>query len=171
MVLKSQVEASKGFSPTPSPQFSLSGARNDVRTNFLLKMNDEGSLTYPSVTVIELMKQFGMSQVQPLERFLRNIRIKTSYLKTDTGEPKTNVLTIKGFGRMRQPEIDGKGSQKVEDQRLKWKGEADANPGNATNLRFLRDPGEMVSVKEYFAESKSLMFQTKICAYNPLRGH
>lgn len=120
-------------------------------------MNDESSLIYPAVKVMEIMKQFGVSQVQPLKRFLKNIRIETSYVKTETGESKTKVLTIKGFGRMREPEIDEKGLQKVEKQRLKWKGEADANPGNANNLRFLRGPGEMISVRDYFAESKSLV--------------
>ncbi|CAF9936207.1 MAG: hypothetical protein ALECFALPRED_006733 [Alectoria fallacina] len=115
-------------------------------------MNNECSLVYPAIAVIELMKQFGVSQVQPLEKFLRNIRIQTTYLKTETGEPKPNVLTIKGFGRMRDPEVDEKGVQKVEDQKLKWKGEADASPGNAIDLKFLRGPGEMISVKDYFAE-------------------
>ncbi|CAD6592727.1 MAG: hypothetical protein ASARMPREDX12_006419 [Alectoria sarmentosa] len=144
--------APKEFSPTPSPQFSQSGVRNNVRTNFLLKMNNECSPVYPAIAVIELMKQFGVSRVQPLEKFLKNIRIQTTYLKTETGEPKPNILRIKGFGRMRDPEVDEKGAQKVEDQKLKWKGEADANPGNATDLKFLRGPGEMISVKEYFVE-------------------
>lgn len=134
-------------------------------------MNNECSLVYPAIAVIELMKQFGVSQVQPLEKFLRNIRIQTTYLKTETGEPKPNVLTIKGFGRMRDPEVDEKGVQKVEDQKLKWKGEADASPGNAIDLKFLRGPGEMISVKDYFAESRSLDLGVKIQAHNPFRGH
>ena len=134
-------------------------------------MNNECSPAYPAIAVIELMKQFGVSQVQPLEKFLKNIRIQTTYLKTETGEPKLNVLIIKGFGRMRDSEVDEKGAQKVEDQKLKWKGEADANPGNATNLKFLRGPREMISVKDYFAESKSSDLRLRIQAHNYSRGH
>lgn len=159
-LVKSRQELSREVSPTPSPQFLPSAIRTDVRMKFLLKT--KFPLTYPVVKEIDVMKQFGGSQMQPLEKFLKNIRIKTSYLKTKTGKPKTTVLTIRVLGHMREPKIDEKGLQKVEDQKVKWNSEVDSHPGNATNLGFLRDPGEMISVKEYFVESKSPGLQAKL---------
>lgn len=139
-----------------------------VWTNFSLDVSVEQTLVFPiseKVNVQALTKRLKISDWQYWEKLLRNLRIKTMYIK-DSKEPngiKTKLLKIRGFGR--QPELNKDGKPDIKDKKLQLMYRLEGKPGDAKDLMFLHNDGKLISVNQYFFESESSHQQATSEAY------
>ena len=143
----------------PSPEsfssYNLGGGLIAVRGYFssvrfstsrmLLNLNSRCTPFYRTMNVRELVHEFQKSAPgnwPALEEYLRNLRVKTSYMTAPGGKSVSKVRSVIGFSHKRP--LAGVGNKRL--------GNADFDHGNANEITFkLKGQSEkMVSVKQYF---------------------
>ena len=110
----------------------------------LLNLNTQCTPFYKSINLRELIQAFQKSTPGSwgaLERFLKGLRIMTSYRKAADGSPIRKVKTVSGLSHTEKKDS---GSQKIS-------GNVEIDHGNADEIMFQPNgQSSKISVREYF---------------------
>lgn len=115
-----------------------------LRANFALPLGAEFCRFFPEWDVLKLMKQTGVLDWKPMEKFLRGLWVTTNYLK------KPQKLKIRGLGRLQKREEDEKSEPRFNKN---GNDKYMSVPGNANTLEFESKSGR-ISVAKYFKQRR-----------------
>ena len=140
---------------------AIRGYYSSVRTStnrILLNLNAQCSAFYPAMELPLLMKTYGIGRnnLRKLEDFLTKLRVRTVYMQDEYKNTVERVRTIHSLGRMRYPDLDKNGNQRLDGRGyVQWVEHAPVDYGNAKQIKFpCKDYPPRISVNDYFLKSK-----------------
>ena len=142
-------EATVGTFNLTGALMAIRGYYSSVRTStnrILLNVNAQCTAFYPAIPLLELMSMYGVNAAtwMDLERFLRGLRVRTSYLKDAQGKPEEKIKTIQGFSHR----TDRKGDAR--------NGNASTDHGDSNQISFKNSEGVELTINQYFKRQHSI---------------